>query len=123
MNLENSQALGAFIQIVVWCLGALLLGIKIFQSFRRSPPVEMEFRTIADCAAYRNKNDGDNVRRDRESSDSRARLYNLIEQLRRDMDSGMRELGEQGAGQEKQIEMMNQRQIQMDQKIDALLRR
>ena len=39
------------------------------------------------------------------------------------MDAGLRELGEQGAGQEAQIVMMNQRQIQMDQKIDTLLRR
>jgi hypothetical protein len=123
MPLENSEVLGQFVQIAVWVLGAVLLIIKIVQTFRRSPAVEQEFRSIADCTMYRNKNDGDNVRRDRESSDSRARLYNLIEQLRRDMDSGMRELGEQGAGQEKQIEMMNQRQIQMDQKIDALLRR
>lgn len=123
MILGNSEAIGQFVQILVWALGGLLLGIKIVQSFRRSPPIETDFRMKADCTAYRAKNDADNFRRDEENKKSRAKLYALIEQLRSDMDGKLRSLGEQGASQQTAIEMMNQRHIQMDQKIDALLRR
>jgi hypothetical protein len=130
MDAVSSGSLELWLKNMVWLLGVIWLVIQIIKSLRRSPPAEKEFESKTDatacqqrCAAYRTRNDADNQRRDKDSSESRARLYNLIETLRRDMDAGMRELGEQGAGQEKQIEMMNQRQIQMDLKIDTLLQR
>jgi hypothetical protein len=130
MSLENSQVLGEFVQIVVWCLGAVLLVIQIIKSFRRSPPAEQEFASKTEaaacqmrCSSYKTKNDSDNAKRDKDSSESRAKLYGLIEGLRADMDEGLRELGERLASQEAKTEMVNQRQIQMDQKIDVLLTR
>ena len=130
MNLENSEVIGRAVQTGMYFLGALWIVIQIIKSLRRSPPAEQEFASKAEaaacqlrCATSRKKSDEDNLRRDDESKKSRAKLYGLIEDLRRDMDAGLRELGEQGAGQVAQIVMINQRQIQMDQKIDALLRR
>jgi hypothetical protein len=104
--------------------------LQIIKSFRRSPPAEQEFSSKSEaaacqlrCSSYKTKNDSDNEKRDKESSESRAKLYGLIEGLRADMDEGLRELGERLASQEAKTEMVNQRQIQMDQKIDVLLTR
>jgi hypothetical protein len=121
--LENSEVLGQFVQIAVWILGAVLLIIKIVQSFRRSPPIDSAFRSIPDCTAYRTRNDAGNTKRDDESRESRARLYGLIEDIRSDMDDGLRHLGERLSSQEAKTEMINQRQVQMDHKIDVLLSR
>ena len=130
MSLENSQVLGEFVQIVVWCLGAVLLVIQIVKSFRRSPPLEADFESKTDatacqkrCSDYRTKNDAANLKRDDESRESRARLYLLIETLRSDMEEGLRDLGERLAAQETKTDMINQRQVLMDQKIDKLLSR
>lgn len=127
MSLENSELLGQFVQIVVWCLGAVLLCIQIVKSFRRHPPLEADFTSKNEfiacqqrCTEYSTKNDAANIRRDKESSESRSRLYNQIEQLRRDMDAGMRVLGEQGAGQQASIDLQGQMLARLDVKLDAI---
>jgi hypothetical protein len=130
MDAGVAVGLDPWLQNMVWLLGVIWLVIQIVKSLRRSPPAEREFESKLDatacqqrCSTYRAQNDADNLRRDKGSSESRAKLYGLIEKLRSDMDEGMRELGEQTAALEVKTDMINQRQIQMDQKIDTLLRR
>ena len=135
MSLENSQVLGEFVQIVVWCLGAVLLVIQIIRSFRRSPPIAAEIdqkitlcRENCDkrfCGMHTKIEKVEKELKDRaEAGDkSRSQLHQDIESMRSDMDEKLRVLGEQAAAQKTKAEMMYQRQIQMDQKIDLLLTR
>jgi hypothetical protein len=135
VSLENSQVLGEFVQILVWCLGAVLLVIQIIRSFRRSPPVAAEIdQKITLCKENCDKRfcgmktkieKVESELKDRaEAGDlSRAQLSRDIEALRSDMDEKFRELGEQAAAQETKTDMTYQRQIQMDQKLDVLLTR
>ena len=130
MNGSPAEGLEPFLRNLMWVLGSVWVVIQIVKSLKRSPPAEQEFSSKADasarqvrCDATHKKIDEDNLRRDKESTDSRSKLYGLIEKLRSDMDDGMRELGEKTASLETKTDMINQRQIQMDQKIDTLLRR
>lgn len=130
MDATSAGGLELWLKNMVWLLGVIWLVIQIIKSLRRSPPAEHEFESKANvsacqqrCTAYRSKNDTDNKNRDDESKKSRAKLYEMIEDLREDMDAKLRHLGEQAAAQEVKADMINQRQIQMDQKIDTLLRR
>ena len=130
MSLENSEMLGQFVQIAVWILGAVLLIIKIVQSFRRSPAIEAEFATKLDmktckdtCTAQVCSINVTAEKREEASQKSRARLHEHLENLRADMDGKMRALGEQSSAQSAKSELFNQRQVEMDRKIDALLQR
>jgi hypothetical protein len=127
MNSEVFKETGAFCYQLVWLLGVIWLVIQIVRSLRRSPPAEKEFSSKtevsacqANCATHRKKSDEDNLRRDKESTDSRAKLYGLIEKLRADMDAGLRELGEQGASQQTSIDLQGQLLARLDHKIDAI---
>lgn len=130
MSLENSEVLGQFVQIAVWVLGAILLVIKIVQSFRRSPAIEAEFSTKLDMKSCKESCDAQ-VRsitavaetREAASQKSRARLHEHLENLRADMEGKLRSLGEQSAAQSAKSELFNQRQVEMDRKIDTLLQR
>ncbi len=135
MSLENSQVLGEFVQIVVWCLGAVLLVIQIIRSFKRSPPVTQEIdKKLSDCqencdkrfCGMKTKIDKvEKELKDRAEAgeESRTQLSRDFESMRSDMDEKFRELGERVAGQQTAVEMINQRQVQMDGKIDLLLQR
>ena len=130
MNGSPTEGLELFLRNLMWVLGSLWVVIQIVKSLKRSPAPEKEFASKTEigvcqvnCASNRTKIDADNLRRDKESTESRSKLYGQIEKLRADMDNGMRELGEKTASLETKTDMINQRQIQMDQKIDTLLRR
>jgi len=127
MNAGATEGLEPFLRNLMWVLCSLWVVIQIVKSFRRSPPAEKEFASKTEvsacqtnCGAHRKKSDDDNLRRDKESADSRAKLYGLIEKLRADMDAGLRELGEQGASQQTSIDLQGQMLARLDHKIDAI---
>ena len=118
---------------IVVILGVILLILQIRKHIRREPPIskEIDEKLKARDEVYDRRFDGlsrkvdklgkDIKDRERSSKESRERIHDHIENLRKDMDGKFRSLGEKTANQQGTIDMMNQRQVQMDTKIDRLV--
>ncbi|MFA5688591.1 MAG: hypothetical protein WC959_05545 [Kiritimatiellales bacterium] len=61
--------------------------------------------------------------REKSSRETRAKLYDAVNKLREEVNSSLCAVRETNAAQNKQIEMMNQTQVRMDTKLDALISR
>lgn len=120
-QLEAATHVGAFIIICVFLLGAILLVMQIIRLGRRSPTVDVEIDSkIAKCQQHNDARFTGMARKiDRLDLDLKDRSEKS-DKGRQRIHKELQTLAAESAGQEAQISMMNQRQIQMDGKIDRV---
>ena len=113
---------GLFVVIGVFILSAILLVMQILKLSKRNPPVSEEIDAkLSKCQAHNNSRfEGMAKKIDRLDEDLKARSAKGDEGRRR-IHTELKTLARESASQQTAIDTMNQRQVQMDAKIDRVL--
>lgn len=126
MNLGESAEVGDFVIVGAFVLGVILAILKIAEHFKQKPPAHEKYATKDELKGCKVHCDHalEKVERDVEKLDNEIKESRRIDaEGRRTIHRDIAKLREDTAAQQQAIEMLNQRQVMMDRKIDTILDR